>query len=421
MNSLPSLREFRNVADGIESFEDGGDVIIRNVIDRTGDMRTSTIKKVGDTSGADLSSEYDLSWLRSKVWPAHSSIRGEVRVVDLFSGCGALSLGVWEACRALELEFRSLLAVENDSARAEVYGLNFPGAICAEGSIEALIDGDLGAPPTRKESELSEQIGRVDILMGGPPCQGHSDLNNFTRRADPRNTLVLRLIRAVEILQPTHVIIENVQGIQHDRAGNVEIATQQLDRLGYTVSRGLVDCGDIGVPQKRRRFFIVASRTAAPSIELQKLLGTSKIRPVAWCCEDLLDIESVAPFDTAAVHSAVNQGRIEYLFSNGLYDLPNEMRPDCHRLKEHAYNAVYGRMHWKKPAPTITTGFGSTGQGRFVHPLRPRTITPHEAARIQFLPDFFSFGKSARTQLQKMIGNAVPSKAGYGLALGLLR
>src|SRR5205823_6332402 len=108
--------------------------------------------------------------------------------------------------------------------------------------------------------------------------------------------------------------------------------------------------------------------------------------------EDLLDLRSETLFDTAAVHAAVNQRRIEYLFEHDVFDLPNEIRPDCHRLKDHAYHAVYGRMRWNEPAPTITTGFGSTGQGRFVHPLKPRTLTPHEAARLQLIPDFFCFG-----------------------------
>ena len=98
------------------------------------------------------------------------------------------------------------------------------------------------------------------------------------------------------------------------------------------------------------------------------------------------------------------------------------MRPDCHRLKEHSYKSVYGRMYWEQPAQTITSGFTSMGQGRFVHPKAKRTITPHEAARLQFIPDFFSFGDTIRrTSLAEIIGNAVPTKLTYVLALELLR
>ena len=127
-------------------------------------------------------------------------------------------------------------------------------------------------------------------------------------------------------------------------------------------------------------------------------------------------------YDTAAQHSAVNERRIDFLFNNQLWELPNEQRPDCHRLKPHSYVSVYGRMHGDRPAPTITSGFGSTGQGRFVHPEERRTLTPHEAARLQGFPDWFTFsGVSKRGALQKMIGNAVPSRLAYAAVAGLLR
>ena len=117
--------------------------------------------------------------------------------------------------------------------------------------------------------------------------------------------------------------------------------------------------------------------------------------------------------------STVNQSRIHYLFENDLYELPNEQRPDCHRLKSHTYPAVYGRMHWNQPSP-ILTGGACCGRGRFVHPLQERTLTPHEAARIQYFPDFFDFSGLTRTGLIQAIGNAVPSRAGYVVALPLL-
>ena len=88
-------------------------------------------------------------------------------------------------------------------------------------------------------------------------------------------------------------------------------------------------------------------------------------------------------------------------------------RPDCHRFKDHDYRAVYGRLRADLPAPTITTGFGSPGQGRFTHPRFARTITPHEAARLQFIPDFFRFRTEKRKRLQELIGNSVPPKMAY--------
>ena len=140
-----------------------------------------------------------------------------------------------------------------------------------------------------------------------------------------------------------------------------------------------------------------------------------------WACGNVDALHPGSAFDTAATHSMENQRRINYLFDSGSYELPDEERPDCHRLKPHPYRAVYGRMRPDTPAPTITSGFGSTGQGRFVHPNERRTLTPHEAARVQFFPDFFDFGTRGRRAYQEMIGNAVPPKLAYVVALDLLR
>lgn len=103
--------------------------------------------------------------------------------------------------------------------------------------------------------------------------------------------------------------------------------------------------------------------------------------------------------------------RIEHLFENDLYDLPDHLRPDCHKNKKHTYPTSYGRLKWNEPSSTITRGFSTMGQGRFVHPLRKRTLTPHEAARIQGFPDFFYFETPKKQgELHLMIANAEPPK-----------
>src|SRR5437879_10741557 len=114
-------------------------------------------------------------------------------------------------------------------------------------------------------------------------------------------------------------------------------------------------------------------------------------------------------YDSPSRANAENTRRIGLLFDRKLYDLPNAFRPKCHSEKEHSYVSMYGRLRWGLPAQTITTGFGSMGQGRYVHPQRRRTLTPHEAARLQTFPDWFDFGQDTpRGVLAKAIGNAVP-------------
>lgn len=119
-----------------------------------------------------------------------------------------------------------------------------------------------------------------------------------------------------------------------------------------------------------------------------------------------------APEDPAGSDDEELSGRAlvaDWLIDEDEYDLPNPMRPKCHHDDSHTYNAMYGRLAWDDPAPTITTGFGSMGQGRFVHPAKPRTITPHEAARPQTLPDFFDLDMTkGRGAWATVIGNAVP-------------
>ncbi len=120
--------------------------------------------------------------------------------------------------------------------------------------------------------------------------------------------------------------------------------------------------------------------------------------------------------------TATNTERIKHLFMNRLYELPDAVRPSCHRDKAHTYQSVYGRLRWGCPAQTITSGFGSMGQGRYVHPQRQRLITPHEAARIQGFPDFFDFSAAGGvTALRTMIGNAVPPPLMISLFEHILR
>ena len=265
------------------------------------------------------------------------------------------------------------------------------------------------------------RLDGVDLVVAGPPCQGHSDLNNHTRRADPRNALFLQVARFVELTKPGAVVIENVPGVARDRSGVLQTAMRHLEGLGYFVTAEVLTATDFGAPQRRRRHMTVArldrpvpmdlitSSLLAPSTTVDDVIG------------DLAPLYGHGTFDTSARHSAENRRRIAYLFDHDLYNLPDSERPDCHRLRVHSYKSVYGRMAGDEPAPTITSGFGSTGQGRFVHPHLPRTLTPHEAARLQGFPDWFSFDEcDGRRALQEMIGNAVPAQLGYAATMAAL-
>lgn len=399
-----------------------GDVVTRHVAVGSGE-RVSSLKMASWMDRTqDAGALYDQAWLTAQREPVLRSMNGELRTVDLFCGCGGLSLGIVEAARALGYKLKSVFASDINKNALDLYVRNFNPIIADNLPIENHIDGDLDDPLTDCEHEFVAKIGRVDMLVAGPPCQGNSDLNNHTRRNDPKNLLYLRAVRCAEILRPDSVLIENVPGVLHEVHGVLQTAVAHLTKLGYSVSFGIVHMKQIGVPQNRRRMILMASRVG--KVDIQNAISSiaTDERPISWACGDLLDsYDETDLFNSSAKHSETNKRRIHYLFEHNLHDLPNRERPDCHRLKPHGYNAVYGRMYWDIPSPTITGGFGSCGQGRFVHPLRERTLTPHEAARVQFFPDFFDFSGVLRRELQQVIGNAVPSKAGFAVALPLFR
>ena len=373
------------------------------------------------TSQERLASAVDLAYLLSRN-KAREPKGSRIRVADLFSSSGFMSQGAADACRAIGKRFAPILAVEVNSAALEVYKANFAPKRAECCDIRKLINGRLGAKATRTERKFLKDLGTIDVALGGPPCQGHSDLNNYTRRADPKNSLYNRMARFAELVRPKHIVIENVPAAVHAKSRVVQKTINRLRNIGYHVDSGLVEIGKLGIPQSRRRHIVVASLTK--KVRISEVIAGYEREPRAtgWAIGDLLHTSSASILDVASEPTKRNQTRIDYLFRKRVYNLPNRMRPKCHQGGDHSYKSVYGRLRWDRPAQTITTGFGSMGQGRFVHPKQRRTLTPHEAARLQFIPDQFRFdGVESRTALAEMIGNAVPPKLTYVFVLELLR
>jgi DNA (cytosine-5)-methyltransferase 1 len=158
---------------------------------------------------------------------------------------------------------------------------------------------------------------------------------------------------------------------------------------------------------------LVAVRNSDYEFDLKSLVESLRLTKVTvrQAIGDLVRAQSSSPFDTSAVLSPENVRRIAWLFKNGAYDLPDKHRPKCHQ-NGHTYPSVYGRMKWDEPAQTITGGFLTPGRGRFIHPGARRTVTPHEAARLQSFPDSYDFQPGgrpfARSLIAQVIGDAVP-------------
>lgn len=402
-----------------EVYAFAGEHVVRTVVDRGAAARTSQVPLISGAADDPFVAFFQ-SWSNQSARPVLDG-GPTLTSVDLFSGCGGLSLGLEQAAEAVGSGVETALAVDTDKAALEVFASNFFPEEVFDDDIARLVDGTVGGDLSLAERRLRNRFSGLDFLVGGPPCQGHSDLNNHTRRRDPKNRLYLRMARFAEVVRPRFVLVENVPGVAHDRAGVVDATSAALEAVGYYVSTGVVHTDRIGGAQTRRRHLLLASLEGPVDVgDISRAFG----RDALTVDEALFGIpasEGTELFNMSARHSRENRRRIDYLFEHDLLNLPDSERPDCHRLKKHSYTAVYGRMRGDAPAPTITRGFGSTGQGRFVHPRERRTLTPREAARIQGFPDYFDFSAcTRRVALHGMIGNAVPSRLAYAAFLSLL-
>lgn len=265
--------------------------------------------------------------------------------------------------------------------------------------------------------------GQVDIVIGGPPCQGHSNFNNATRKVDARNGLYFAAVAMAVALRPHAIIFENVPEVRIARSQVVGVAKALLESSGYIVRDFVLTATDFGWPQTRKRHFLLASRTGiASESDLREIYGGPHPTSSSFLARlprrakpNLLNEVPEFNEDT--------QRRLRFYAENeGVYDLALHLRPPCHRNGT-TYESVYGRIRPDGPFPTITTGFLTPGRGRFVHPCEPRTLTPSEAAFVQGFPAWYDFGEDeglSRKLLTKWIGDAVPLPLGYVAAMAVL-
>lgn len=353
----------------------------------------------------------------------------DIKVVDLFAGCGGLSLGTALAARHLNRKPRFMLAADSWDAALDIYRRNMSSLAEEVKSVDisdfVTHPGSISLSATGKS--FADKTGELDLLVAGPPCQGHSDLNNSSRRNDPRNLLYTIPVAFGIETRSKVIIIENVPTVIHSTEGIVDASLNALKTRGYAVSEILADAQSVGLAQKRRRHLLIASRIHKEA-ELENILSrftspaadTSILSFIGDLEDEPEDRQRITTKRTKI--SPDNKRRLDYLFDNALYDLPNELRPPCHRDKNHSYVSMYGRMNMNAPAQTITSGFGSMGQGRYIHPTRRRLITAHEAARIQGFPDFFSFeSENSISAVRKFIANAVPPPLAAELIAALFK
>lgn len=318
--------------------------------------------------------------------------------IDLFSGCGGLSLGLSQA------GFRILSAVDADELSMKTYRENHVGVHTINSDIRKV-------SPSKLMNALGIKPGELTLLAGCPPCQGFSMLRTLNGRKkikDPMNDLVFQFIRFARAFKPKALMIENVPGLASDE--RLERFRNRLAKLGYSSAMNIFDASNYGVPQRRRRMILVAVRNnqaaikfAAPAKRKRSVKGAIGSLPVPESSHD--------PLHNYPVHRSPAVARmIAKIPKDGgsRTDLRKNYLLPCHRRCD-GFNDVYGRMRWSTPSPTITGGCINPSKGRFLHPEQNRAITLREAAILQGFPKNYYFDMSRGLYpTAQLIGNAFP-------------
>ena len=317
------------------------------------------------------------------------------KAIDLFSGCGGLTLGLKQA------GFQVVGAVEIDPLAVETYQANHKKVFVWEKDITKI-----SIRQVRKHLGLTP--GQLDLLAGCPPCQGFSTMTTLNGKRgmnDARNDLVFQFLRFVRGLRPKAVMMENVPGLAKD-ARILKVA-KALKRMGYHCKYDVLDAADYGVPQRRWRFILVGG--FGKEIPFGKTARKKRTVREAFACLGK-NAKSDPLHNLPENRSAKVMERIRAIPKDGgsRLALGEEPQLECHR-KCSGFKDVYGRMTWDDVSPTITGGCFNPSKGRFIHPAQDRAISMREAALLQSFPaDYFFSGKRGKCSIALMIGNALP-------------
>lgn len=375
------------------------------------------------------------------------------RSLDLFSGCGGLSLGLSMANSENGSKIKTAVAIDNWKIACDTFQENMGiEPICGE------INSDL-------IKKVNNEFGPFDIVVGGPPCQGFSTAG---KRAldDDRNKLVLEFLKAIEICNPKVFVMENVTGFKTFQGGHLyEEVVNYAKNLGYQVRSAIVLASLVGVPQRRKRFLLVGSKVGTfrfpaevetnqqyldesfsfgdfimqcPSDGVEKWTfddATSDLPPLkagerieSYSGSPKNDLQryfrsgSDKPTDHFAVgHKPYFLEMLSYIpeGKSALDPEVQEMMPEHLRPKSGFKNS-YQRIIGNAPSPTITRNFTTPSSANCIHPHQDRALSIREGARCQSFPDNYEFlGSTEEVRLQ--IGNAVPPLLGKAIGEAILR
>jgi DNA (cytosine-5)-methyltransferase 1 len=354
-------------------------------------------------------------------------------VVDLFCGAGGLSEGFRQA------GYRVLLGSDIDPTFGETFSRSHNGANFVAKPIQSLSSAEIIAT-----TGLGK--GQLDVLVGGPPCQGYSVYNHARGEHDPRAGLFREYLRIVQDLAPKWLVMENVTGLLSISSGQlIHTIADEISKLGYVVEWRVLRAEDYGVPQERRRVVFIANRVGAPILFPEIEYGND-LKPFTTVWDAIGDLPLLVDKDVAD-YSALpstdyqskmrdgnpkltnhygpklgnaNQERIRHIPQGGSWrDIPFDLLPEgMKRAKRSDHTKRYGRPRLTDLSCTILTKC-DIHWGAYIHPIENRAFTVREAARLQSFPDDFVFYGSMTEQFVQ-IGNAVPPMMAKSVANSIL-
>jgi DNA (cytosine-5)-methyltransferase 1 len=350
--------------------------------------------------------------------------RKRFRLIDAFAGAGGMTLGF---SKRFGHVFDSVWANDFNKYCVETYNTNF-GEHCLSGDIVDILNGS------------SVKIPKADVVIGGPPCQGFSLLNK-NRQSDLRKQLWRPYFEIVERSGAKVFVMENVPQLLGSFEHGEIIGTAEA--MGFKVWGDVLCAADYGVPQTRRRAFIIGCKSSDPAFMVPprkthfKPNNSSKQLSIPFNQNDFLQepqewktvkdaIEILPPPEGTKIRNVpppldlhfgrnpteLSRKRYRAIPNEGMnrFDLQRivpELTPKCWIRKKSGGTDLFGRLWWDRPAFTIRTEFYKPEKGRYLHPQQHRPITHREAARLQSFPDDFIF-KGTKIEIAKQIGNAVP-------------
>ena len=323
--------------------------------------------------------------------------------IDLFSGAGGLLRGFIDA------GFVPSFSVEMWEPAIETHNKNYP--------FVPLINADIR---TISNDALTKYKDKIDVVVGGPPCQGFSTIGKRLVK-DPRNELVFEFIRFVETIKPKAFLMENVRGLLSSDGGKIKSAIEEeFKKIGYTVVSSVLCAADYGVPQVRNRVFFLGFRNDLNIVPTfpEKTHTKKTYATVGEAINDLVGKENEIPNHVPMKHNPTVTERIKYIKEGegipkeGLpSDIAYGSRSDYAKNELKNFSHVYRRLSRFKPSTTMVPGHNAFP----LHPVENRSLTVREAARIQTFPDDVVFCGTRQNQCIQ-VGNAVPVKLAYQLA-----